>query len=432
MIRKILLSLFITAVICCSCEGQNGEKRRTRTNIDMSVKVVDTISKGINSFVDKKTNFNVYIENSASMDGYVQGTADFKTTIYTYLQYINIGKLCDSLNLFYLNSRVFPQLTVTKNNTETLKVFIDKLNPDSFRNDGTIPGKKSRGSSDIDDLMRSIVKTTDNDVVSILITDGIFSPGGKDASEFIAAQKVGLMGTFSTLMEKLDNAAVILYKMESQFNGIYYDKNDEDTLYKGNRPYYIWVLGSADNLSTLVQEVPVNKFYREPKNIYMISEVTEHIPYTVDHSCGSHDTRKSNNTEIVNLKKDRAGNVTFAINVDFSKILVSDNYLLNSDNYSYNMDEYNLEVYKISGNPKYTHKLKFTSEDGRPHLGELSIKLKMDSPQWADESNEDKGEEPVDGKTYGLKYQMEGLYEAFTKDNKDEHAFYNDMRIKIK
>ena len=96
------------------------------------------------------------------------------------------------------------------------------------------------------------------------------------------------------------------------------------------------------------------------------------------------------------------------------------------------MDEYNLEVYKISGNPKYTHKLKFTSEDGRPHLGELSIKLKMDSPQWADESNEDKGEEPVDGKTYGLKYQMEGLYEAFTKDNKDEHAFYNDMRIKIK
>lgn len=433
MIRKLSLFLLVL-VIAYSCSDQGGRRDRTSSKTDnkelrQDVETDDTLL--INNERPKPI-VNVYIENSASMDGYVQGTADFKTTVYSYLQYIKIQNVCDSLNLFYLNSRIFPQGTVTDDNLEVLKYFVERLDPNSFRLKGTVPGENSRGTSDIDDLLRSIIKTTNENIISILVTDGIFSPGsGRDANEYIAAQKVGLMGTFSTLMNKIKNAAVILYKMESQFEGTYYDKTDTRIPYKGLRPYYIWVVGSTENLTELLNKVPKNKFNTEPEEIFMISEVSHQPKYIVDDNFGNHKKNRNNNYVVEGLTKDKSGKVRFAVKVDFSGVLVDESYLSNPDNYFYNLNNYSLEIQKLDKNPKYTHKLKFTSRDARPHPGVMSIKLKMEEPQWAESSNDNYGGKPLEGKTYGLKYQIDGLYEAFTKDMKDEQKYYNEIIIKI-
>ncbi|MBQ6083838.1 MAG: hypothetical protein IJK92_05750 [Bacteroidales bacterium] len=430
MIRKPLLFLCILCIICCTDRG-NATSRRIRSNSGEPEQVLndDTLLKNKERV---KPIVNVYIENSASMDGYVQGTADFKTTVYSFLQYIKIQNVCDSLNLFYLNSRIFPQGTVTDDNLEVLKYFVERLDPNSFRLKGTVPGENSRGTSDIDDLLRSIISTTDENVISILITDGIFSPGkGRDANEYVAAQKIGLMGTFSTLMNKIKNAAVILYKMESQFEGIYYDKTDTKIPYRGLRPYYIWVVGSTENLTELLNKVPKNKFNTEPEEIFMISEVTNQTRYIVDDNYGVHKKNKGNKYVVEGLTKDKSGKVRFAVKVDLSGVLVDDSYLLNPDNYFYNLNNYSLEIQKLDNNPKYTHKLKFASKDGKPHPGVMSIKLKMEEPKWAESSNDNYGGSPLEGKTYGLKYQIDGLYEAFTKDMKDVQKYYNEIIIKI-
>lgn len=433
MLRKSLIFLCIfCTIISCTDQGNTSNTRRTHYKNEESGQPPKTDDSLLQNTERIKPVVNVYIENSASMDGYVQGTADFKTTVYTYLQLIKIQDVCDSLNLFYLNSRIFPQGTVTNNDLRVLKVFIEKLNPDSFRLKGTYPGENSRGTSDIDDLLSSIINTTDENVISILITDGIFSPGrGRNANEYIAAQKIGLMGTFSTLMDKLNNAAVVLYKMESQFDGIYYDKTDTKIPFKGLRPYYIWVVGSAENIAELLNKVPNSKFNNEPEEIFMISEVSHQPKYIVDDNFGNHKKNRNNNYVVEGLTKDKSGKVRFAVKVDFSGVLVDESYLSNPDNYFYNLNNYSLEIQKLDKNPKYTHKLKFTSKDARPHPGVMSIKLKMEEPKWAESSNDNYGETPLDGKTYGLKYQLDGLYEAFTKNMKDNQKYYNDIKITI-
>ena len=55
--------------------------------------------------------YNVYIENSASMDGYVNGDqTGFKNDVYDLLSTIQspLRNIAGSLNLFYINSRVIP------------------------------------------------------------------------------------------------------------------------------------------------------------------------------------------------------------------------------------------------------------------------------------------------------------------------------------
>jgi hypothetical protein len=51
-------------------------------------------------------NINVYLENSASMDGYVKGVTEFETAIYNLLGDFKISGLCDSLNLNYINKTI--------------------------------------------------------------------------------------------------------------------------------------------------------------------------------------------------------------------------------------------------------------------------------------------------------------------------------------
>ena len=49
-----------------------------------------------------KCNVNVYIENSASMDGYVKGVTEFEQSIYSYISDIKLADFCLSLNLNYI------------------------------------------------------------------------------------------------------------------------------------------------------------------------------------------------------------------------------------------------------------------------------------------------------------------------------------------
>ena len=56
-----------------------------------------------------KFNYNVYIENSGSMDGYVTGTSEFKNDIYNFLADLHLDELKDSLNLYYINKDLLPQ-----------------------------------------------------------------------------------------------------------------------------------------------------------------------------------------------------------------------------------------------------------------------------------------------------------------------------------
>lgn len=398
--------------------GNNSENKGRRRTTSANQNNKNTQQQQI-----KPRTINVYIENSGSMDGYVKGVSEFEQAVYNYLSDIKIAETADSLNLFYINSKIIPQGSVTEN-TDVLRDFIEKLEPATFKVKGG-----NRGTSDISDVLKTVMQDTKKNTISILVTDGIFSPGkGKDADQYLVNQQIGIKNSVSAFLGKEKDAAFIVYQLSSQFDGIYYNKVDAKIPLKGQRPFYIWVIGNANNLSILRKAIPDNKFNGSGvKNIFSIATGNRTVKYAINPSIGKFSKSRTNtNTTIEDLKKDsRTGKANFAINVDFSGLLLDDTYLMDANNYE-NNSKYKLEVKKSSAKSGgYSHILYLSAD--KVTKGTVSVKLKMSLPAWVESLNDIDGTTPLAEKTYGIKYQIGGVFEAFTFNNK----YFTEIKVTI-
>lgn len=86
---------------------------------------VNTGNEDLNATATKCV-YNIYVENSGSMDGYVKGTTEFEQSVYSYLSDIKISDICSEMNLYYINSKMYKQ-------PSDVKDFIEKLEPNTFR-----------------------------------------------------------------------------------------------------------------------------------------------------------------------------------------------------------------------------------------------------------------------------------------------------------
>lgn len=351
---------------------------------------------------------NVYIENSGSMDGYVDGgVTEFEDAIHNYLVDIELSKVTDSLNLYYINSKIIPQ-------GSDVSAFIKDLTPTSFRKKGG-----NRGTSDIADVFSKVLSETDTNDISILVTDGIFSPGrGVDADPYIVGQQTEIKKTMGNYLAKNPNTALLIYQLSSQFNGIYYNREDYKTKINTQRPYYMWVIGNIKHLNKLRNRVPDSKFKGGGvQNLFSITDGSQKTDYAVKMNSGNFKLdRKSPKNTIVNLRKETKGKhneVRFSVNANLTGFLLDDAYLLDVSNYEMNNNNYNLEIEKApNNNHGYTHTLNLSAD--KVHKGKVSIKLNSNIPDWVEEINDSDGSEHIESKTYGIKHQVNGVYEAFT------------------
>lgn len=412
MIKGDLIVFLIVFTIYSCSQSNSGNSRSKVTDTN---KVVVQKSKPI---------VDVYLENSGSMNGYVKGVTEFEQGVYNYLSDIRISKMVDSLNLYYINSEVIPQGTV-QNDNDVLRDFIEKLEPNDFKING---GNLS--TSDISEVIKSVLDRSSSNTVSILVTDGIFSPGkGKDAEQYLVNQQIGIKNSFSNYLNSQVDCGVIVYQLSSKFDGLFYNKFDQKQNIKSTRPFYIYLIGKTQFLSNLRKAVPENTFKGSGiLNMYSIAKTDNDIKYILNPSVGVYEKSKVNtNTTITKLKKEKHTNkVKFAVDVDFSSILMNEEYLLKKNNYD-NNSNYVIEI-KPKTNPSgcYTHTINFSSE--KITKGEVIVKLKASYPDWVDGANDDEGIVAVEGKTYGIKYQIMGIYEAFTFENK----YLAEIKILIK
>lgn len=411
--KKTLIILFSITLLMLACSNE-------RKNGNISVIKADPIPKKL-KVQPPKPIVNVYIENSGSMDGYVKGTTEFEQAVYSYLSDIKISGFTDTLNLFYINSEVIPQ-------GSDISDFIEKLDPSTFKSRGG-----NRGTSDISNVLKSVFEETQRNEIAMLVTDGIFSPGsGKNASKYLINQQIGIKNTTAEYLKRYPNAAIVVYQLSSNFDGAYYNKEDKITIIKSQRPYYIWVIGQANQLDELRNKVPDSKFKGGGiKNIFSILGGNKKVVYAVKMGSGKFDLdKKDPKTTIKNLEKNSKGNqnqVTFSVNVNLSGMLINDNYLKENRNYEVSQNDYKLKVTKASPNSfGYTHILNLSSD--RVHKGQVSIKLKNQLPAWVNNVNDDDGSKSLENKTYGIKYQIQGIYEAFTFSNN----YYTEIKINIK
>ena len=372
----------------------------------------------------------VYIENSGSMDGYVKGVTEFEQSVYNYLTDIKISDFTDSMNLNYINSDIIPQ-------GSDISDFIEKLEPSTFLAKGG-----NRGVSDISNVLKSILDEMQENQIAIIVTDGIFSPGrGKDASEYLINQQIGIKSTMAEYLKKQPNTAVLVHQLSSKFTSVkgntdkedicYYNREDKKIFINTQRPFYIWLIGPISLLDKLRNVVPDSKFKGSGiQNSFSITSGNREVSYAVKMGSGKFDLDKqSPKNTIKNLEMDTRGRqniARFSVNSNLSGFLLDDSYLEDTSNYDINSKDYNLTINKAVSNPfEYTHELNFSSES--VHKGIISVKLKTQVPQWVEEVNDNDGSIPLEGKTYGIKYQIYGIYEAFTFSNN----FYTEIKINI-
>ncbi len=410
-LKLLLISLFVISLTFTACKGKTSTTNDYKTAIvAVAIVEVDSVMPTV----------NFYIENSGSMDGFVNRGNDFTKFITTYLTDISIN-FTDSVNLNYINSKIIP---IGKDLTD----FTNKLDATSFKQMGG-----NRGETHIFQLLDAVLNQNDKNIITIFITDGIFSPGrGKDASRYVTDQYNGIKKSFSDFHKRNPNAAVVVYQLSSQFNGTFFDRHDIPFLNtKDTLPYYIWLIGDSKHLNDLMVKVPESKYTNNGvENVFSIKSGGKSVDYAIKKGSGVFDLDKTNaKTTINNLKIQSKGNqntATFSVNANLSGFLLSDSYLSDVSNYEWNLKDYSLTINKaLPNNFGYTHELKF--ESAKILKGDLFVKLKTQIPQWVEEVHDEDGEAPIKSKTYGIKYQINGVYEAFTLTKKH----YTEIKIKI-
>ena len=373
--------------------------------------------KGESSF-----NIHVYLENSASMDGYVKGVTDFETAIYNLLGDFKISGVCDSLNLNYINKSI----PYTRKNAlpADIQDFIEKLEPSTFRQRGG-----DRSVSDLSNILNHVLNTIDEKNAAVLISDFVFSPGSKvNAQDYLNNQGVGIKISFAEKLKKTDLSAVVI-QLQSDFDGLYYDKKDIPVRLQCKRPYYIWVIGTTKQVASILDKKILDNIKGGYLNRFVLQSIKEPLKpnYKILYRprIGEFDSESLAEKTITHATPDRQnrnkGLFGFSVAVDFRQSLQDQNYHLDTANYRLSDLNYRLNIESLSGRNDaslsgFTHQLNLQTQDLREET--LTIDLIGKIPTWVYQStSEDDSKIAIDDlekqKTFGFKFLLEGVSDAF-------------------
>ena len=411
-----IISVCTAILVVCSCGGR---PQPPMTGVEPGTELATKVVHNPPVPALPKCNVNVYIENSASMDGYVKGVTEFEQSIYSYISDIKLADFCSSLNLNYINSKILRQ-------PDDVKDFIAKLEPTTFKNKGG-----DRSTTDISDLFQKIMAEQGKDDIAILISDFVFSPGKKDASEYLTNQQVGIKTQFATRLKEDPDYAAVLYRLVSKFDGKYYNKFDHPTQINADRPFFIWLLGNKNQLQRLTSEIKKeNMKGHGVDHTFCISKMTAATPYGIlpMPRIGTFKIDPANvKTSILNAKIDRkavGSKFVVSFGVDYSGFLLEDSYLTDPANYEVNNKAYTVEINRNpNSSSSYTHIVKLKLDPSQPVIsrGNIKVSLLKKSAPWAEEYTDNEGVDiNADGameKTFGLKTLVDGVYDAYKADN---------------
>ena len=212
----------------------------------------------------------------------------------------------------------------------------------------------------------------------------------------------------------------------SSFDGFYFNKYDDRQKIKENRPFYIWLMGNVSQLQRLMKAVDVNEIKGSGvQNMCVLTNIdkTYNCSILPLEKIGDFDLDKQNpQTTIVEAQPDSKNSsklFELTVGVDFSSCLIDENYLLNPVHYELSNATFHVSKIINNSNPQsaYTHKVKIASVDPIISRGSITLSLIEKLPDWIEELTDNEGESLVDQKdfanTYGLKYLVGGIFDAY-------------------
>lgn len=334
----------------------------------------------------------VYLENSGSMDGYMCQGSEFKDAIYGYVS--GLSPYVDSVQLNYINTDIIPY-------HRNIESFIRDLNPSTF-----VQAGGNRNNSDIAAMLNAVLQSMDDKTVSIFISDCILAIPGGEAEDFFINRQIELKNTFNQALRRNPNLGIEIFRMESNFNGIYYYSSGHERLINKKRPYYIFIMGDKHVLAGLNRKVPFSNIPHGVEDYYAYTTTTE-IPFEITNRNGIGDAQKG--TKCTNGK--------FRVNADLSSTLQEEEVLEDVKNYK-NQSSY-ITLKKVSaveeGNGGYTHVLTYSINKNIKPMAEQVILTQPSLPDWLETANDDTGANITLhlNQTTGIKYIVSGIAEAY-------------------
>ncbi len=387
-----------------------------------------------------KFNINVFLENSGSMNGYLNDpNTQFKNSVYSLLTRLKLFVDKDSLNLFFINKS--DQLLYKNATNQDVEKFKDILNPTSFNKISV--GKTQE--SDLNDLINRCLRKSNENNLSVFISDCIYSPGKShpDAAQYLAEQKQGVFLNFATALKESD-VSVMVIQIFANFKGTYWDKKNNPVSIPTEiqRPFYIWFIGSRKQISLIQKSKKLNELDGGYKNKVVFQKIVSTIEPT--HAIlprptfGSFDRTELANFIITNATPSK-GLFGFNVAVNFSDDIQDENFYTDTANYKVLNDNYRLTIEKIPKSNSYasfsdfTHLLKLQTTSLRDES--LRIDVIGCTPSWAynSSSNDDlniANDNSQQQKTFGFRYLIEGVSDAFYPKSNTKPI--SSISIKIK
>jgi len=344
---------------------------------------------------------DVYLENSGSMDGYMNDGAQLKDAIYSYVSALEVHAAAPA-RLHFINSQIIPYEGAAKE-------FIRNMNPTTFKKAGG-----NRANSDIAQMLEAILESTSPNSVALFISDCILDVPEGNVEDFFVNRQIDIKNAFAKYRRKRKDLSVEILRLESRFNGMYYYNVGGEELRDVMRPYYIFVIGNKNVLASINKHAPLSSIKHGVLNYaaFTTHSVTD---FTVTNEFGV----AQNN--LVECRQGSRGKCRMNIKANLSPTLQDDAYVMNPDNYRTRNATVSISSVERNVDPQsaYTHVL-IVEMDGKMNPAGEQIRLvQQPDPAWLDAANDDTGKEIHKNlkKTTGIKYIIGGIAEAYKEDN---------------
>ena len=432
--QKLSILFFSIAIVFfygCNRDSKSGQHTKSGSlSPDTSIEVVSR----------QKANYNVFIENSGSMDGYVKQPSDFKNSLYKLIGDIQNYNLSDKLRLNFINEIICPQKPDAP--TPDIIYFIQNLKPTDFKNSGC--GFKD---SYLPNIISKSISTYPKDV-NVLISDCIFSAKEGSSVNFLAAAKQSLRTFMKTELDSNEISCVIL-KMNSKFYGTYFIENKSnnkkvETLAGQNRPYYIILFGNSQPINYLLQKIKFSNYPGFETSYYLLTPNANKPNSKIirtnkigDFEIEQPATKLTINDAKAGGKNSNENQFQFSVASNLEFLKMDETYLSNTANYEVPS---NYSLVSISKNSDYTneslkgftHVFTLSTSDLKQNQ-EVFIKLKSKLPPWVDSSSTEDDSNPLNPlqqkQTFGFKYLIEGISEAYADKYEGKEQFGINVKV---
>jgi len=433
------LFVFVFILLSCNTDYRN-RNNQIQTKLTQNVKVPVAAHKILIT-----PTINVYIENSGSMTGYVNGSTRFKDALRDLLVMLKYQYKEENIKIYFINAQIYPA-----NINGGLENFASDLNPSSLSVGVT-------GSSNLNDIFSQILGKTSETNISILLTDCIYSINGEDTDKLLNQEKTLTKDAFLSKARGGLLFSTTIVKLNSSFNGNYWNStNNHINISNRLRPYYICIIGENELIDDFNSKIIFDK-----ENIkgYENKSILTSKDYSTDHyfsvltstyANGRFKPIKglSNSTYVGGIENVKTNSrssepFSYAIALELKNLPVEGTYLTDTSNYQITEGNFKIErVEKIEKKNIEAPDWVRIEKSGATHvivlkaknsaLSDVTIVVKKQLPRWISETEPKSGDlEYKEGKTFGFEYLVNGINEAY-KTVSPESKNYLSITVPIR